>query len=93
MQVKVEGGDNMKVTSNLKTFFEEKELAEVQWELEDNQGQTHIISNEVVIEQILNAPEGEQKRIADNIFKLDFKNANINDYLKHLAKGLINNGD
>ena len=74
----------------LKTFFEEKDLKPAQWALEDQNGETHIISNEVVIKQILNAPEGEQEKIYNEIVKLDFKNADINDYLKHLAKGLIN---
>jgi hypothetical protein len=74
----------------LKTFFEEKNLPEVEWELKDRSGQTHWISNEVVIEHILIAPEHEKKGLADMIRKLDFKNANINDYLKHLAGALIN---
>jgi len=74
----------------LKTFFKEKELDPLHWELKNNQ-EYHIISNKVVIEQILNAPEVEQEKIYNKIVKLDFKNANINDYLKHLAKGLIKN--
>lgn len=74
----------------LNTFFEEKELGFVEWELKDNQGHTHIISNEVVIEAIQNAPESEQKRIYNKIVKLDFMNADINDFLKHLAGALIN---
>ena len=44
----------------------------------------------MVIEQILCAPKHEQKAIGDMIRKLDFHNADINDYLKHLAGALIN---
>jgi len=50
----------------------------------------HHITNEVVIEQILNAPANEQRGIANMLRKLDFANADINDYLKHLAGALVN---
>lgn len=78
------------VSQYLKVFFAEKNLPEVNWELRDNSGQLHWISNAVVIEQILCAPKHEQKAIGDMIRKLDFHNANVNDYLKHLAGALIN---
>ena len=74
----------------LKTFFEEKKLPDVTWELVDNQGMTHIISNEVVIEAIDNAPKHEQEGIANMIRRIDFANGDVNDYLKHLAGALIN---
>lgn len=74
----------------LKRFFDEKQLPFAQWELEDNTGMTHIISNEVVIEAIGNASNGEQQAIASMIRKLDYHDADVNDYLKHLAGALIN---
>lgn len=76
----------------LQTFFAEKQLPEVTWELTDKTGQLHWISNLVVIEHIFQAPKHEQKAIGDMIRKLDFHNADINDYLKHLAGALINRG-
>ena len=74
----------------LKTFFEEKDLPFVEWELTDNNGTTHIISNEVVIEAILTCSPNEQAQISLVLHRLDFQNQNINDYLKHLAGALIN---
>jgi hypothetical protein len=75
---------------NLKKFFEEKDLGFVEWELKDDQGNKHIISNEVVIEAILNAPKIEREGISNKLLIIDFKNGNVNDYLKHLAGALIN---
>lgn len=76
----------------LQTFFAEKDLPEVHWELTDKTGCVHWISNEVVIEAILGAPKHEQKAIGDVVRRLDFVNADINDYLQHLAGALINRG-
>ena len=75
----------------LEKFFDEKELGYEAWTLEDDEGTTHHLSNEVVIEAILNTGRNEQSRIYHKIAELDFANADINDYLKHLAKGLIRN--
>jgi hypothetical protein len=79
-------------SSYLVKFFAEKDLPDVQWELEDRRGVTHWISNAVVIEAIFQAPKHEQKQIGDMLRRLDFANADINDYLKHLAGALINRG-
>lgn len=75
---------------NLKTFFEEKDLEYKSWEIE-YRGQTHFIDNEVVIENILNAPKSEKEKISEVLFKIDFANGDVNDFLKHLANGLIVN--
>ena len=74
----------------LKTFLKEKDLPFVQWELTDKEGNTHIITNEVVIEAIGGAPRHEQEAISNVIRRIDFVNGDINDYLKHLAGALIN---
>ena len=37
--------------------------------------------------------EVDQKRIGDVIRKIDFHDGDVNDYLKHLAGALINQGD
>jgi hypothetical protein len=76
----------------LTVFFKEKNLPFVQWELTAQDGEMHIISNEVVIEAIKGAPKHEQEAIADIIRTIDFQNGDVNDYLKHLAGALINRG-
>lgn len=75
----------------LETFFEEKQLPEESWEIVAEDGTPHFIDTEVVKEAILNCGSQEQKKIADVIRKIDFQNGNVNDFLKHLAKGLVNN--
>ncbi len=74
----------------LKTFFDEKKLPYASWELKDNDGDTHFIDSDVVIEHIGHAPVHEQQAIGDVIRKIDFINGDVNDYLKHLAGVLIN---
>lgn len=73
----------------LKRFFEEKELQEVTWSIDTEEG-WNIISNTKVIEWILGLEEGEKKeKIRQKIREIDFKNGNINNFLKHLAKWLV----
>jgi len=72
------------------TFFAEKEIPYTSWALEDDQGMTHIVDSAVIIEAIKAAPEHEQVEIRNVLTKLDFYNANITDFLKHLAQGMIN---
>jgi hypothetical protein len=74
----------------LETFFEEKNLPFESWEIEAD-GVTHFIDSDVVVEAVLNCPTEEQKKIAEVIRQIDFKNGNVNDFLKHLAKGLVAN--
>lgn len=81
----------MNIAKTLRVFFEEKDLPVVNWEIEHN-GETHFISNEVVIDTILNAtPDNELKEIHRIISMIDFKNGDINHFLEHLAHGLIAN--
>lgn len=73
----------------LKTFFEEKNLPYQMFEIDSADG-VHIIDNETVIDIIVNqASAHEQKGILDMIVRIDFVNGNVNDYLKHLATGLV----
>lgn len=74
----------------LKTFFNEKNLPLANWELVDQDGVTHWISNEVVIEHVMAAGREEQTQIANVIRKIDFMNGDVNDFLRHLAGALIN---
>lgn len=74
----------------LETFFEEKQLPDVSWELVNDAGKTHLIGNAVVIEHIEQTSVEEQNQIADVIRKIDFSDGDVNDFLKHLAGALIN---
>jgi len=82
---------NKKASSYFDLFFAEKDIPFVQWELTDSKGVDHIINNEVVIEAIKGTSGEEKKKIEDVLRRLDFANADINDFLKHLAHGLIEN--
>ena len=74
---------------DLEKFFEEKDLQEVVWEIEGNNS-LHILSNEIVIDFIMDLPEGKNKdKIRKNLSRIDFKNGNINNFLKHIAKWLV----
>lgn len=71
----------------LETFFEEKNLPVVEFEVEGPSG-PNFMTNEVVIEAIMGAPENEKKGIANMIRRIDFANGDVNDYLRHLAQAL-----
>lgn len=75
----------------LKTYFEEKNLPFEEWNFDIN-GNVHFISNEFIIDVILNAtPRFEQEEIWSVIRRIDFKNGNVNHFLRHLAEGYIKN--
>ncbi len=74
----------------LKTFFEEKQLPDVSWELTADDGTAHFIGSDVVLEHIALASADEQNKIAKVIRVIDFDNGDVNLYLKHLAGALIN---
>lgn len=73
---------------DLEKFFQEKEIPYQQWEIE-HEGQTHIIDSETVIEAILSSKGKERVQIGGTLFRLDFANAPIIDYLKFLAECMI----
>ena len=73
----------------LKVFFQEKNLPFAQWDISASDGMTHFIDNDFVINAIHGASLDEQKQIQSVLRKLDFANADVNDFLKHLARGLI----
>ena len=53
------------------TFLEEKDLPFKVWEIEDSEGNTHIIDSDFVIETILQATTaGEQEKIKISSFRL-----------------------
>jgi hypothetical protein len=75
---------------DLDKFFEEKEIPYTSWEIEHD-GQIHFIDSDFVIEAILSTKGTERSQIAGQLFALDFKNANIVDYLHYLSKQMIVN--
>ena len=80
----------MNTTKYLETFFNEKQIGYVMWDLEVDD-EVHIIDNETVIETILSGtvPESELRTIANTIRKIDFLNGDINHYLRHLAECMV----
>lgn len=76
----------------LDTFIEEKGIdLDDEFTVESPDGTPNYMSYGVVIDHMKIAPESEQKALKDVIVKLDFKNASITDFLKHLAQALAKN--
>ena len=72
----------------LNTFVDEKELnRDFIFEMEGASG-TNFIPLQVVIEHIEIAPKIEQLKIKKVLVILDFKNADVMDFFKHLAGAL-----
>ena len=78
-------------TKYLRNFFAEKDLPTVTWELTDNDGTLHIISNAVVVEHMVTCPVSEAKDLANVLRRIDFANGDVDHFLKHLAGALANN--
>jgi hypothetical protein len=74
--------------SYLYKFFEEKEIPDKMFEVTDKNGVTHYIPNTVVIEFIAKTQGSERKQIEDTLRKIDFKNGDVNHFLKHLATAI-----
>ncbi len=73
----------------LTNFFEEKEIPFQSFKIQDKTNTDHFLDTDVVIESILNTNEVEQKQIANVLRRIDFKNGNVNHFLKYLAHGLV----
>lgn len=73
---------------DLETFFKEKDIPYSLFEIEYN-GQIHLIDTDTVIKAILSTTGNERTQIAGMLFKLDFHNASILNYLQHLAICLV----
>jgi len=79
----------MKFNKWLDTFIQEKGLnLETVFEVEGPVWGPNFIPCAVVIEHIKIAPKHERDAIKTMIVKLDFVNADIMDYFKHLAKAI-----
>jgi hypothetical protein len=78
-----------KLVEWFQTFFEEKDLAEQEWEIV-HKGQTHFIGTEFVKELLVKStPERELVQVRDMLVKIDFVNGDVNHFLKHLAESYI----
>ena len=77
-----------RLTPYLRTFFAEKDLPEMLFEVTAPGGTVNTISNVCVIEHIATAPRHEQEKIGNVIRKIDFANGNVNHFLEHLAGAL-----
>ena len=75
-------------TKYLKTFFAEKNLPNVSFEVTSPNGTPNFMETQMVIDAIMQAPQHEQKAIGDKIRLLDFHNADVLDFIKHLGKAL-----
>ncbi len=72
------------------TFLDEKDIPYQMFEIEHD-GEMNLIDTDVVIEAIMNCNPTEQAQIKNIIVKLDFANAPIIPFFKHLAAGLVAN--
>lgn len=66
-------------------FFEEKDIPDRVFDVEDSTGMSHSIPNSVVVEHIAQASRREQKQIEGILRKIDFANGDVNHFLKHMA--------
>jgi len=74
----------------LEEFFGGLDLPEVSWDLIDDCGIAHQISNADVRDHIATMGADEQIIIAKSLRRIAFETANINLVLKHLADEIIN---
>ena len=81
----------MNTNEYITTFFEEKAIPETTFEVVSENGTPNFISNMAVIEQIKLAPSHEKDEIVHIIRQIDFKNGDVNHFLKHLAGAMAIN--
>lgn len=70
------------------TFVSEKNLLFAVFQVEHN-NEIHLIDSDLVIGLVKNSSTDEKKTIKNALVYLDFKNADINDYFKHLATAYV----
>ena len=72
----------------LDKFLEEKGIQLEESFTIEVDGVSHLFDYESIVEQIKNASKEQQDKIRETIVKIDFYNANVKDYFKHIATGL-----
>ena len=74
---------------NLRTFFKNKNLPVVAWDIVDKSGLSNHVPNEVVVEFII-ADKQQQKAHSQNLSRIDFVNGDVNNYLRYIAEFMVN---
>jgi hypothetical protein len=72
----------------LEMFFEEKEIHNELYEI-DHDGVMHFIDTETIITMIKRCGDEEKRKIVDILEEIDYKNGDIQHFLKHLAIGFV----
>jgi hypothetical protein len=73
----------------LNNLISEKEGIEMYTEInQEGPSGMNFMTVEVIVEHILIASKEEQEQIKLILLKIDFKNGNIMDFFKHLAKAI-----
>ena len=67
------------------TFFAEKDLTEMTYEVESPDGTPNLIPTSVVIERIMNTRGEEAKNIESILRTIDLANGDVHHFLKYLA--------
>lgn len=73
----------------LKNYFNEKEVPFQVFEVKDDNGLTHMVSTDVIIECIHSTGMGEKLAIANTLKKLDYYNKGTEQYFEFLAGILV----
>ena len=72
----------------LNRFIDEKGIDREDMIYVDGSSGENAMPVGVVLEHMLIAPSHEQKAIKDMIVRIDFRNGDVMDYFRHLAKAL-----
>lgn len=72
-------------------FFDEKNVGYSNWTIRDSAGTPHVLDSEFVIALIKQSTGVEAAKLVTILTKLDFDNAPILPFLKHLAIGFVAN--
>lgn len=72
----------------LNTFISEKNINRSQHLEVEGEWGTNIIPLDALLEAICNAPKHERDQIKKTIIFLDFKNADVLHYFRHLAQAI-----
>lgn len=80
--------ENSKFNEWFDTFIYEKGILFSLYTIEHN-GENHFIDSDAVIDLIKKASSDEQKTIKNMLVRIDFANACVHDYFKHLGKCYI----
>lgn len=79
----------MKFNEWFRRFLEEKGLANYTLYEIEVEGTMHFMPNEIVYNVIENLSPQHQEEVKKKIVYIDFKNGDVTDFFKYLAKGII----